>query len=128
MYKKVKNPHLLHSRTQPVLNLQEDTQVPMSNSADGTGSGNPSGLKETPIDKVVDVERGLASYQFASLPFNGIWFDDQALTNTYDIAYRMTSPYDCVVASLKTDHNTGTGIQNDISIIIKPCSFVCNSI
>ena len=38
-------------------------------SGDGAGSGNNLGLKETPIDDVINVSRGPPDYTFASLPY-----------------------------------------------------------
>lgn len=101
---------------QSVLNLQSTRQAtePM---ADGKGSGNPTGLTETPVDQVVDVERGVSSYQFASLPWNAIYFAEETKTTATDIAYRMTSPYDVSTARAVTDKNpNATGVQNEKTI------------
>jgi len=111
----------------PLSNLQEDTQVPISNMVDGKGSGTTAGLSETPIDKVVDVERGVANYQFASLPFNGIWFGEEANIISNDFGFRMTSPYDCVISTVKKDTNTGTGTQSDITMKTDATDTTANS-
>lgn len=112
----------LKPNTDTVLNLQEDTQAPFlvpnemsgSGSGDGTGSGLPAGLNETPVDEVVDVERGVTSYQFASLPWNGVYYRNVTNCVQYDLAFRMTSPYDTVATTLFTDTNTDpTGVQNE---------------
>lgn len=92
-----------------VINLQDTTQV--RTMVDGEGSGNPQGLKETPLDKVVDVERGIPGYQYASLPWNGVWWSEEQNIQNQDFVFRMTSPYDCVVTTLKTDKNNSTGIE-----------------
>lgn len=68
-----------------------------SGSGDGAGSGNNLGLKETPIDDVINVSRGPPDYTFASLPYMSTrkYFDSTIYTA--DLAFRMTSPYDCYV-------------------------------
>lgn len=108
----------VHKTDQPLLNLQEKTQVPfhMSGSGDGKGSGQPAGLKETPIDKVVDVERGVPSYQFASLPFINYWKDSKEKTTNVDFGFRMTSPYDCIWGVENIDANAGTGVENQTNL------------
>lgn len=77
--------------------------------ADGKGSGNTSGLKETPVDDVHDVHRGPPTYTFASLPF--IYEGLNNVTQWSDeLIFRMTSPYDGFVSmSPTTDVNAGTG-------------------
>lgn len=83
----------------------------------GDGSGNDSGLKETPVDNVIDVERGFPSYQFASLPWTGIMFKDSNLYSGIDIGFRMTSPYDVVIGATATDINTNaSGKTNYVSL------------
>ena len=98
-----------------VLNLQETTQAPDMAQPDGKGSGRPAGLSETQVDKVVDVERGIPRYQFASLPWTGIWYAEDSNIQNYDYLFRMTSPYDVVVSTLKEDKNTGTGVEKATS-------------
>lgn len=78
--------------------------------ADGAGSGNNLGLKETPIDDVINVSRGPPDYTFASLPYISFrkYFDSAIYTA--DLAFRMTSPYDCYVgASNAAIPGTGSG-------------------
>lgn len=108
----------LRRNKQSVLNLQEDTQAPIHTmSGDGEGSNLQAGLKETPVDQVVDVERGLRSYQFASLPWNAIWFTEELNTTCSDLAFRMTSPYDVVCSRIVTDKNpNATAVQNEKTI------------
>jgi hypothetical protein len=77
--------------------------------AEGAGSGNKNGLKETPIDEVTEhIERGPPNYTFASLPalrqsqITATVFSDQ-------LQFRMTSPYDWLVNNTLVDQNAGTG-------------------
>jgi hypothetical protein len=104
---------------QSVLNLQSTRQAtePMADKKDGKGSNNTSGLTETPVDQVVDVERGVSSYQFASLPWNAVYFAEETKTTSTDIAFRMTSPYDVTSARSVTDQNPNTtAVQNEKTI------------
>ena len=120
LFKNKKKPSELVPRQQSVLNLQEDTQVPLQNmtklGSDGKGSGVNGALSETPVDEVIDVQRGFPSYQFASLPWTGIWYGSTDSMIAQDIGFRMTSPYDCIVGTTLTDSNAGTGVQNDIQM------------
>lgn len=100
--------HDQYNVKQPLSNLQEDTQVSMSVEG-GAGNSNPRGLKETPIDAVIDVERGFPSYQFASLPWSGTFFKDANLYTGIDLGFRMTSPYDVVIGGTSVDRNTNAG-------------------
>lgn len=79
-------------------------------SADGDGSGNAQGTKETPIDNPYVVFRGPPDYTFASLPFTQTRFDT-GLDNVYarDHVFRLTSPYDCYQTTTATDSNVGAG-------------------
>lgn len=96
----------------PLINLQQSSQVQTLTMPD-LGSGNKAGLTETPIDKVVDVERGVSSYQFASLPWNATWYDNVTGMNNLDIGFRMTSPYDVVIATQTTDTNPSASAQRE---------------
>lgn len=89
--------------------LQQQTLATMS---DGDGSGNPAGLKETPVDDVTNiVQRGPSNYTFASLPF--LRQSNVAAARYMDqMLYRMTSPYDCIVNTTVTDANAGAGTTN----------------
>ena len=72
------------------------------------GSGNDRGLKETPIDDVWNVQRGPPKYQFATLPF----MYDTRYDGTFTMrqaAFRMTSPYNVLVATSNSDVNAGAG-------------------
>nr|QTE03912.1 MAG: capsid protein [Phoenicopteridae parvo-like hybrid virus] len=67
------------------------------NAADGGGSGNEAGLKETPVDipnGSWEVFRGPPTKTFASLPFGQMKKYFSAAIHTADFAYRMTSPFD----------------------------------
>jgi hypothetical protein len=104
-----------------LLNLQERTQAPslIQNMSvpGGEGSGVKQGLTETPVDKVIDVERGFPSYQFASLPWSGTFFKDITLYTSIDFGFRMTSPYDVVVGGTVIDRNTNTsGKASDVEM------------
>lgn len=102
---------------QPVSNLPQQQQAMPNNGeslAGGEGSRNSAGLKETQLDPVIDVERGFPNYQYASLPWAGINFCDAELFTGVDIGFRMTSPYDCIIGSVKKDRNTNvSGQSND---------------
>jgi hypothetical protein len=113
---------------EPLSNLQENTQETTMSTAppDGTGSGREPGLKETQIDRVVDVERGIPRYQFASLPFNAVWYQESANTQNLDYVFRMTSPYDCVVTTLRTDKNPGTGVEQSSEAKVDSLDVVSN--
>lgn len=83
----------------PGLKSSNDTQTPpptmaTSRGPDGAGSGNEAGLKETPVDEVMNVHRGPPDYTFASLPFISMkkYFTSRSLST--DLSYRMTSVYD----------------------------------
>lgn len=99
-------------------NLQQDEQMSRdAKVSGGTGSGLNQGLQETPIDQVIDVERGFPSYQFTSLPWSGIHFMDNNLYTGIDIGFRMTSPYDVVIGGTATDRNTNaTGKATDVTM------------
>lgn len=88
------------SNSPPTANMEGSTN---------SGSGNNQGLVETPVDKVIDVERGPPEYVFASLPF----FKDFKASNSgigRDFTFRMTSPYDPNVGdATSTDLNAGAG-------------------
>ena len=97
----------------PTTRQQVATNVAMSTGA-GKGSGNTSGLTETPIDDVWNVSRGPPNYTFASLP----WLKTRYVSgkfHSYDHVFRLTSPYDPEQAASNTDTNTGTGTQNEYS-------------
>lgn len=93
-----------------VANLPPTNNMSGNGSGDGSGSGNDAGLKETPIDDVFFVHRGIPDYTFASLPF--METRGHFLTNTWnqDHVYRMTSPYDPAVSLAVLDINTGAGL------------------
>lgn len=84
------------------------------NGGDGDGSGKNPGLSETPIDEVMNVERGPPDYTFSSLPF---YFDRYVGVNQWSDqwTFRMTSPYDCSVTTVITDQNAGAGVE-DVNI------------
>jgi len=84
----------------------------MADGADGGGSGNAQGTKETPIDNPYVVYRGPPDYTFASLPFVESRQNMVTATSAIDHVYRMTSPYDCRLETTASDINTGGGIQN----------------
>lgn len=111
------NPKTLKKNPQPVLNLQEKTQVPETKMVDGKGSGNKAGLEETKVDAVVDVERGFPNYQFASLPWTGVQYISEKLYTNIDLGFRMTSPYDTIVGLNVTDRNTNaSGKTSDVNM------------
>lgn len=100
---------------QTLSNLQAAAQ-PMSG---GGGSGNPAGLRETPIDfpdRKHPVQRGPPDYTFATLPY----IRDVRVTTTrwvLDHGYRMTSPYDPSITQAATvDLNTGLGAANSSTV------------
>ena len=100
---------------QTLSNLQADAQ-PMSG---GGGSGNPAGLRETPIDapdRKHPVQRGPPDYTFATLPYIR---DKRVRTTrwTFDEGYRMTSPYDpSITAAAFTDLNAGVGQATVVTV------------
>lgn len=110
-YMKKKKPNVKPSL---LSNLQQSDQ--MSTQKGGEGSKLDQGLKETPVDQVIDVERGFPSYQFASLPWSGIMFMDSNRYTGLDIGFRMTSPYDVVIGGTVKDRNTNTGKSSDIEM------------
>lgn len=65
-----------------------------SGTMDGAGSGNEAGLRETPIDDVINVSRGPRDYTFASLPYLNFKTVVVSQYYNYDMVWRMTSPYD----------------------------------
>lgn len=90
------------------------TSTMSGNAGTGTslavGSGNEAGLKETPIDDPFRYHLGIPTYDHVVLPYV---FDviDQTTTATAnyfsrDWYFRMTSPYDTVVARSPVDLNT----------------------
>jgi hypothetical protein len=87
-----------------VRNFQPTTQATMSESQN-------AGAKETPLDPIVDIERGVPSWQYASLPFNHSWVW-QGDTWCYDWGYRMTSPLNADISVDGSDLNTGGGRAN----------------
>lgn len=91
-------------------NLRRE-QLSMVLSGDGGGSGNETGLTETPIDSVTNVERGPPNYTFASLPF---YFDRLCDRTQWSDqwTFRMTSPYDCSVSTTIQDQNVGAGAED----------------
>lgn len=75
----------------------------------GEGSGKQQGLKETPIDATDWVTRGPKDYAHGSLPYIQHARIRESCS-LYDMAFRMTSPYDCVVKSAgSVDVNTNAG-------------------
>ena len=94
------------------------SQATMSDSfTQGMGSGNSAGLKETPIDRVKNVERGPRDYQFASLP----WAQQELRAVDawhWDVSYRMTSPYDPQVNwATAVDLNAGSGAATSVTSV-----------
>lgn len=87
-----------------VTNLQNE-----ANMAEGGGSGNAAGLRETPVDNVYNVTRGPEPYTFVTLPV--IEQYDVTSSNDYsrDHVYRMTSPYDYRTEMAQVDLNVGAG-------------------
>jgi hypothetical protein len=96
---------------QPLSNLQETTHMVEKGVEGGGGSNTTAGLKETPIDAVVDVERGFPSYQFASLPWSGTFYKDAELYTGVDFGFRMTSPYDVIIEGTYVDRNTNASAK-----------------
>jgi hypothetical protein len=92
-------------------NLQQTTQVTTMSNENGSGAGKLA--QETPVDTVVDVERGIPSYQFASLPYSAVWYDKNDKQKQIDFSFRMTSVYDVVVGTQTSDVNPGTGTTNE---------------
>lgn len=98
-----------------LLNLQDNTQQDANmdgGNSSALGSGNNLGLKETPVDPVGQVTRGPPEFAFASLPYvRDTQFSVTA--NTYDVAFRMTSPYDpSITLAAASDLNAGAGTAN----------------
>lgn len=111
-------PHLTATRPNRVLrgsqpNLQPTTQMTSNGPGTANGSGLDAGLSETPIDAVTDVKRGPPDYTFASLPWLRTQRVDQNL-HAYDMAIRMTSPYDCIPTQNAIDNNVGAGTMTDV--------------
>ncbi|KAL8019083.1 putative parvovirus coat protein VP1 [Plasmopara halstedii] len=79
--------------------------------ADGGGSGNGQGLKETPVDDPYVVYRGPPDYTFCSLPYVEARQNLLNATSSPDAIWRMTSVYDCRVETTFVDINVGAGIQ-----------------
>nr|WDW25827.1 MAG: putative capsid protein [Canine parvovirus] len=100
-------------------NTHQDRQVRTPIAMEGkamSGSGNPAGLTETPIDPVGHVFRGPPDYTYASLPY---FFDYTASTTffAHDFAWRPTSVYDCNVdISGGTDINAGAGVSTHVAV------------
>lgn len=85
--------------------------------ADGEGSGNAAGLRETPVDRPWHVFRGPPNETFASLPFVRESITSWSNLGAYDHIYRMTSVYDCSQDLLASDYNTNsTGVLNIVTI------------
>ena len=107
-----KKPNLRDGQGSSVVNLPPGGTM-ADGARDGGGSGNAAGLKETPIDEVHNVHRGIPDFTFSSLPFvetRGILTGGATWGN--DHTYRMTSPYDPAVTLFGADLNTGTGLAN----------------
>lgn len=96
--------------TQSVRNIRPRTQALQTQSVrmDGSGSGNEKGLNETPVDQVINVQRGPPEYTFSTLPYIR---QNKVFTTKFmdEIGFRMTSPYDCLVGYDTVDSNTGAG-------------------
>lgn len=90
-----------------VRNFQPTTQETMS----GEGGDRKLGGKETALDAIVDIERGIPSWQYASLPYNTVW-SMQTDTWCYDWGYRMTSPINCDMSVDTVNLTTGGGRTN----------------
>lgn len=90
----------------------------------GNGSGNNLGLKETPIDNVMNVSRGPPDYTFASLPYMSMkkYFD--SVNYAADLAFRMTSPYDPQVTAINTAVPGATGTPATIPQTAEPDSTI----
>ncbi|KAE9170349.1 hypothetical protein PF005_g27588, partial [Phytophthora fragariae] len=80
--------------------------------ADGGGSGNAPGLKETPIDDPYVVYRGPPDYTFCSLPYIQQRYSSAGDTYSTDYVFRMTSPYDVRQEMVAGDVNVGAGVMN----------------
>lgn len=88
-----------------VRNIQPSAQDTMP-------EGQNAGAKETPLDPIVDIERGVPSWQYASLPYNHSWVW-QGHTLCYDWGYRMTSPLNADISvNDAVDLNSGAGRAN----------------
>lgn len=107
----------LHSSISPAGDIPKriDVKTPGNtmNKAPAQGSGNETGLQETPVDRVnpYEVYRGPPDYTFASLPFHIDSMIDVTNTSNRDHAIRMTSPLDPGVTYGLTDLNSGAGEQ-----------------
>lgn len=100
----------------PNPSLPDSTSSAQVAMADGGGSGNAQGLKETPVDDPFVVYRGPPDFTFASLPFVREEFPSFDDTWSYDFIFRMTSPYDTMhEATTVTDLNAGLGTANAYS-------------
>nr|QTZ83201.1 MAG: capsid protein [Phoenicopteridae parvo-like hybrid virus] len=76
-------------------NLQTQT-----NMSDGDGSGQGGNLKETPIDPTPSyLATGPEDYTFSKLPFTQIRNYRASALYSFDMIYRMTSPYDPAVSN-----------------------------
>ena len=84
--------------------------------ADGGGSGNAAGLKETPVDDPFMVNRGPPDFTFASLPYVQEKFEHRTSVFENTTWFRMTSPYDCANARGTADINTGAGTANNSTL------------
>lgn len=66
-----------------------------ANMSDGDGSGQDGNLKETPVDRTPRyLPTGPEDYTFAKLPFTQLRNYRATPLYSFDMAYRMTSPYD----------------------------------
>lgn len=82
------------------------TSASIKTMADGGGSGQEAGLRETPVDEVdvYNIQRGPPDYCFSTLPY--IRWGHVSLSRWMDsLSYRMTSPYDVRIAQSSTDLN-----------------------
>lgn len=120
--KRLRTSEITTLEEQSLLNSQEhaqDARLQLA-MADGGGSGNDAGLKETPVDRIGDrqVERGPPEYVFASLPYVRDTTQSQTLW-AQDIAFRMTSPYDPQIGNAgSTDLNAGAGSAIQITPVL----------
>ena len=105
-----------NARRESKVNSRGQTQVAVtsviqgaSNMPEGAGSGNDQGLKETPVDEVMNASRGPPDYSFATLPYI-LTYRIDTKKNAQDEVFRMTSPYDCKVQrNNDADLNAGAG-------------------
>ena len=112
---------------------EEMKETPMLLAADGGGSGKKTKLNETPVDKTSMVTRGPKDYAHASLPYILEGRFNERLS-AYDMAFRMTSPYDCLVkhgtmvdwnteGSTTGTHNTVPGVADANDNVVSQASW-----